>query len=338
MPRQPEKPDGATEVTTYEGFRWYAQGWMKGTIGNLIVVGHTSQGKTETIKGVAGQGSLTLQGLNSPTSAFMRIQDWVVQQGNTGPIIIDDADPLFTTLAGQTFMKELVLDKPNRTVTHNTEYARLSQVNLSQAFQMSNPVAIILNKWRTFNEHLAAVKARGKLLYVNFSAAQVHNYVGTWFLKRPAYEDQLRADDVYSFVGRFLPLMPVPNIREYYEEPLKDLLTELVVGPNPEGNWRRMILKKLVKPNEIEAALLFSGDNFMSHAQMAKAYEKAGYGSARTFYRHLANFKGITETSYKQAIATMDEEETRLKTAIRQATPEEILEHFLNKTPPAEKP
>jgi len=299
MPRQPEKPEGCQELKTYAGFRWCAHGWIRQTLGNIIIVGPTSQGKTETIRGEAAAGAapLVLQGINSPTSAFMKIQEWVVRQGNDGPIIIDDADPLFATLAGQTMMKELILDKPNRTVTHGTEYAGLRAAGLGKEFQMSNPVAIILNRWRTFNDHLAAVKARGKLVYVNFSAPEVHQYVGTWFLDRPSATARAQADEVYALVGQFLPLIPTPNIREYYEEPLKELLTEERLGrPNPEGDWKRMLLRRLVRPNEMEAAVLYS-DPYSSNAEKARAFVGAGHGSARTFYRHLAKFRAGTTTA-----------------------------------------
>ncbi len=171
--------------------------------------------------------------------------------------------------------KELVLDKPDRPVNWATDYSRLRALGIPTSFSISNPVCIILNEWRTFNEHLAAVKSRGKLIFANFSAEEVHNYVGTWFLKNR------EAGLVYEFDGRFLPLIQQPNIREYYEDPLKELLTEYKLGrPNPEGNWQRMVMKKLVKPKLLEAALLFCDDNYPSNASRAKTFAQMGLGSA----------------------------------------------------------
>jgi hypothetical protein len=235
----------------YSGLKWYVQGWLLQTIGNLIIVGPTSIGKSEVVKNIAGSNHLLLQGMGSGVVAYQKVYEWAVKKRNGGPIIVDDADPIFRSLAGQTLGKELVLDKPDRPNNWATDYSRLRELRIPTSFSISNPVCIILNKWRTFNEHLAAVKARGKLLFANVSAEEVHNYVGPWFLK------SREAGLVYEFAGRFLPLIPQPNIREYYEDPLKELLTEYKLGRlNPEGNWQRMIMKKLVKPNELEAAYI----------------------------------------------------------------------------------
>lgn len=334
--RHPEKPAGCTEINTYGGFRWNADGWLRRTLGNLIVVGPTSQGKTETIRGVCALSSppLMLQGVQSPTSVFMTVQQWVVVLGNDGPIIIDDADSLFQSLAGQSMMKELILDKPNRTVSHGTEYAGLKAANLAKSFTMSNPVAVILNKWRTFNEHLAAVKSRGRLVYVNFSAQEVHNYVGTWFLKRPRSQEAEWADEVYTFVGRFLPLMQTPNIREMYEEPLKELITEKKLGrPNPEGGWQRQFLKRAARPSDkmLESALLFASDDYKSNAERARAYEAAGHGSARTFYRHIADWKLISDPSHRAALEALEAEEQQGDVKVEKPPlDEDALDRFLS--------
>src|SRR5437879_6427727 len=73
MARHPEKPANCTEVTLYSGLEWYAQGWLKHTIGNLIIVGPTSIGKSETIKKVAGTNHLLLQGMGSGVNAYQKI-------------------------------------------------------------------------------------------------------------------------------------------------------------------------------------------------------------------------------------------------------------------------
>jgi hypothetical protein len=321
MARHTEKPANCTEVTLYSGLEWYAQGWLKHTIGNLIIVGPTSIGKSETIKKVVvtsrQPNHLLLQGVGSGVKVYQQIHEWVINQHNDGPIIVDDGDPIFHSLAGQTLGKELVLDKPDRPINWNTDYNRLRKLEVPTSFTISNPVCILLNKWRTFNEHLAAVKSRGKLIFANFSAGEVHNYVGTWFLK------SREAGLVYEFDGRFLPLMRQPNIREYYEDPLKELLTEYKLGrPNPEGNWQRMIMKKLVKPNELEAALLFC-DDYPSNAARAKAFVQMGLGSARTFYRQIKRLKLADRQECEKALAALEAEEERqwaeeerLKTAI----------------------
>lgn len=310
MARHPEKPANCTEITLYSGMEWYAQGWIKRCLGNLIIVGPTSIGKSETIRKVAGTNHLLLQGMGSGVNAYQKIYNWVVKQANDGPIILDDADPIFRSLAGQTLVKELVLDKLDRLINWATDYSTLRELRIPASFTMSNPVCIILNKWRTFNEHLAAVKSRGKLIFADFSAQEVHNYVATWFLK------SREADLVYSFNGRFLPLIQEPNIREYYEDPLKELMTEYKLGrPNPEGNWQRMIMKKLVKPNELESALLFC-DDYPSNAARAKAFVQMGLGNARTFYRHIKKLKLASKEECEQAISALEAEEERLKTAI----------------------
>jgi hypothetical protein len=318
MARHPEKPAYCTEVTRYSSLKWYALGWLKHTIGNLLIVGATSIGKSEIVEKIAGPNHLLLQGMGSGVNAYQKIYEWVINQSNDGPIILDDADPIFRSQAGQTLGKELVLDKPNRPVNWATDYSRLRNLGIPTSFSISNPVCIILNQWRTFNEHLAAVKSRGKLILVNFSAEEVHNYVAPWFLT------SREAGLVYEFVGRFLPLIRQPNIREYYEDPLKELLTEYKLGrPNPEGNWQRMIMKKLVKPKHLEAALLFCDDNYPSNATRAKAFAQMGLGSARTFYRQIKRLKLASREECEQAIAALEAEEERqraeeerLKTAI----------------------
>jgi hypothetical protein len=306
MARHPEKPTNCTEVTLYAGLEWYVQGWVTRTLGNLIIVGATSIGKSEIVKKIAGPNKLLLQGVGSGVNAYQNVHEWAVNQHNDGPIILDDADPIFHSLAGQTFGKELILDKPGRPIHWDTDYSRLRGIPTS--FSISNPVCIILNKWRTFNEHLAAVKSRGKLIFANFSAQEVHNYVGTWF------PQTREAKLVYHFAGRFLPLIQQPSIRDYYEDPLKELLTEKRLGSaNPEGNWQRMIMKKLVKPNELEAALLSCDDNYPSNAARAKAFVQMGLGSARTFYRQIKRLKLANKEECEQAIAALEAEEERLK-------------------------
>jgi len=47
MARHPEKPAHCTEVTLYSSMEWYAQGWIQRSLGNLIIVGPTSIGKSE---------------------------------------------------------------------------------------------------------------------------------------------------------------------------------------------------------------------------------------------------------------------------------------------------
>ncbi len=49
MARFPDKPVNCTEVATYAGSRWYADGWVRGDLGNVIVVGQAGVGKTETM-------------------------------------------------------------------------------------------------------------------------------------------------------------------------------------------------------------------------------------------------------------------------------------------------
>jgi hypothetical protein len=309
MGRYPNKPEHCTELTTYSGLQWFAEGWTRRSLGNLILVGSPGIGKTETIRKVAGKTPLLIEGMGSGVHVYQQVHEWVIVQQNDGAIILDDADPIFCTLAGQTFMKELMLDKANRPVSWGTDYRKLSQNNIPTQFRMSNPVCIILNRWKTFNEHLTAVENRGSLLYANFSPEEVHNYVGTWFLTtRPS-------GLVYDFVARFLPLIRQPNIREFYEEPLKNLLTEYNLGrANPEGNWQRMIMKKLVKPKELESALLFC-DDYPSNAARAKAFEQMGLGCKRTFYRHVKKLRLASKEECDQAIAALEAEEERLKTA-----------------------
>ncbi len=307
MARFPDKPENCTEVATYAGSRWYADGWVRGDLGNVIVVGQAGVGKTETMTRTAGPNHLLVQGQASGVNVYQRIFDWVAVQRNSGAIIIDDADPLFRTLSGQSFMKEVMLDKPDRRVSWGTDYSKLAKNDIPLQFTMSNPVCVIINRWKTFNEHLAAIENRANLLYVNFSAQEVHKYVGSWFLKSP------EADLVYNFVGRFLPLIPQPNIREYYEGPLKVLTAEGALGrPNPEGNWQRLILNKLLKRSEVETALLVC-DDYPSNAQRAKAFEERGYGTTRTFYRHIKKLKLGDRQECEQAIAALDAEEERLK-------------------------
>jgi hypothetical protein len=307
MARHPEVPADCTEATLYSGLEWYAQGWVRRTIGNLILVGPDSIGKSEVVKKIAGPNHLLIQGVGSGVQAYQKVYEWAVRQGNGGRIILDDADPIFLSLAGQTLGKELILDQRDRPVNWNTDYSRLRELDIPTSFKISNPVCVILNRWRTFNEHLAAVKSRGKLIFANFSAQEVHNYVGTWFLRTR------EAGLVYDFNGRFLPLVRRPNIREYYEDPLKELLTEYKLGrPNPEGNWQRMIMKKLVRPKELEAALLYC-DDYPSNAARAKAFVQMGLGSARTFYRRIKRLKLASREECEQAIAALEAEEERQK-------------------------
>ncbi len=76
-----------------------------------------------------------------------------------------------------------------------------------------------------------------------------------------------------------------------------------------------MIMKKLVKPNELESALLFC-DDYPSNSARAKAFEQMGLGSARNFYRHIRKLKLANKQECEQAIVALEAEEERLKTAI----------------------
>jgi len=55
MARFPDKPENCIEVATNAGSRWYADGWVRGNLGNLIVVGQPGIGKTETMTRTAGR-------------------------------------------------------------------------------------------------------------------------------------------------------------------------------------------------------------------------------------------------------------------------------------------
>ena len=230
MGRYPDKPENCTELTTYPGLQWFAEGWIRRCLGNPILVGHTGIGKTETMRKVAGDDHLLIQGVASGVNVYRQVHEWVVAQQNDGPIILDDADPVFRTPSGQTFMKEMILDKPNRRVSWGTDYSKLSKNDIPPQFQM------------VIAEHE---------------------------------------------MGR----------------------------PNPEGNWQRMIMKKLVKPAELESALLFC-DEYPSNAARAKAFQQRGLGSARTFYRHIKKLRLASKGECDEAIAALEAEEERLKTAI----------------------
>jgi hypothetical protein len=298
MGKYSEQPtEDATPVLSYDGMRWYGQAFRRGInnpgegIGNPVLVGRPGCGKTTVVREAAGPDHLYITGAPTPFEVYESIYDFVVTQQKRGAIILDDTYSLLKMDGGVELVAHLMLDKRDRPVT----WLRTSLPKPRRAFTMSNPVWLILNCWAIYHAHQAAISNRGTLLSFFPNAASVHSYVGSWFIV-----DEL-ADDLYTLMGKLVPIIEnaaKPNIRTFYEEPLRQMRIEYAHGMNPDGDWQKRIIRQALRGKGekcIDAAALWFNTTYSSNNKRVQSWEEQGLGKRSQFYEHIKALKLLTD-------------------------------------------
>lgn len=231
MPRN-TRPAHAELITDYDTLRFYARKFGQGLYNCLIFVGPPGRLKSSIIEVEAGRDAHLISGHAKAFESFCE-----AQENRDKPLIIDDADGLYSEASGQRLLKQLTNPRMPKTVSWHS-YAPLKR-GLKKSFQTNSNVCIIDNAWNSPNEHIAALEDRSRLFLFDPSPAQIH--------KEMDDQDWFHDDEVYGFVGDNLCFLPGLSARSY---------VKAVEAKQAGEDWRAYLLKGNVKGHDLELLLI----------------------------------------------------------------------------------
>lgn len=262
-------------VTTYAEWSDFADAFAEGHIESMVACGSPGLSKTYTLQQRVGDRAVYLKGNASPINLYMH----AYHARDHGCIVIDDTDSLFDGRNGKTglnVLKALTDTTDPKLVTWDTQTPVLAREGVKTSFCTNARVAVISNDYRIVGTHLKAVIDRGLLVRCQFSAAEVHDNVGSWWHTIPSGQNAYDGE-VYEFIGRNLHLVAEPSMRHY------------IVGAQLKRSrtldWRAALFETFGLGDDQLAVAKILADPTLSGERAAQEFVLKSEGSRATFYR-----------------------------------------------------
>jgi hypothetical protein len=255
-------------VTTYDELAKWVSAYRQNVLDLMIIEGSPGVGKSSLLRSVMREKYLLIEGR---ISAVMLYE--MLSESRDLPIIIDDVDDLYRDKAAVNLLKCLCQTTEDKRVVWNTYTTNRGQSR--PEFTTKSKVCILTNRWETLNKHVGAIEDRGILIKFRPTPIEVHDYI----IKAKVDVDP----DVYDYIGDHLGLIADPSIRHYRNaSKLKTV----------DMDWKLTLSETFGLSDSARVALRLCQDSaHSSNDQRAKIFESTTGKSARTFYRHLADFR-----------------------------------------------
>lgn len=214
-------PHGFDLITTYKELSEYTRAFANGDLTFLLLVGSPGSGKSKQVQfDLAGSSHQWID--NHATNLGLYCS---VYEANGSAIVLDDINHLFRNTMACSLMKALTQTDQVRSVSWESTAKTLDERNVPRRFCTSSPICLIANKWDGTDPDMAAIQDRSMPVAFYPSAETIHERVG---------ELGWCEADVWKFVGEYLPHIPQPSMREYYQG---------VVYKKAGMKWREKLLK-----------------------------------------------------------------------------------------------
>jgi len=221
MARRQQRPIHAEPIRDYDTLRRKAANFAKGAYSCLIFVGPPGRLKSTIITEANKNKAHVISGHAKPFEVFCELQEHKDE-----PIIIDDADGLYSDSQGQRLLKQLTNRKKPTLVSWISD-APVDR-GLEKRFDTSSPVCLIDNAWNAQNEHIAALEDRARLFLFDPPPHELHRQMD--------FEDWFTDADIYNFIGDNLEFFDSLSVRLY-----EKALEEKEAG----DDWKAYILKHI---------------------------------------------------------------------------------------------
>lgn len=270
MPQpQPNLPENALEVRTFDEFSGFVTQFVAGRFTLLMLVGGPGIAKSQTVRRAIGnRPHLYLETHATAFGMFHKLHEY---RGT--PVIIDDLDHLYRDQASVRLLKSLCNTDVVKRLSWPTRHPEITRGEVPSSFTTTSPVCLIANEWRTINANVQAIEDRAIIVHFAPSPGEVHVKVREWF------DD----DEVYRFIEEHLLFITRPSMRHYVKG-------KQLRQANPE-RWRAQLLAIMGVDEKVQAIQnLFTAPGFSNDADRIAAFEASGYGSRATFYRWKKRF------------------------------------------------
>lgn len=202
---QPQLPDDAIVVTNYHDLGRYLFKFAEGSLDLVLLLGQPGIGKTEAVKqalcidGDSQGQALYVEGHAQPFGLYQQL--WRYRDR---PVVLDDLDRLYANPDCVRILKPLCNTRRRKRISWLSN-AVAAVPELPTEFTTDSNVILIANEWRTINSNVRALEDRSIILWFSPTPREVHRKTAEWF----------RDDDVYRFIGSYLPHIPQLSMRYY---------------------------------------------------------------------------------------------------------------------------
>ena len=261
-------PESAFVIRTYAELAVWAAEFKQGRHNLLGIVSSPGLSKSTTFeKMFRGEMALFVAGHATAYQVYHELHGY-----RNKPVIIDDANTLFEDRRTRPLLIQLCETKPLKTLRWMTG----GDLDVPKEYHTTSKVAILCNEFRASNRNLQAVLSRGIFVHFIPNAAEVHRYVGQWFVVDEATRE------IYDFIGGHLDLIDTPDIRRYLN----------ARSLHHRSNWRDDILQylcpKLDQKGMELAAMIMDDDAAHIDGEMerSRTFTRMTGLSQATYYRY----------------------------------------------------
>lgn len=259
-------------VTRYDDLREWADAFARGCFEVFILVGDPGLGKTRIVTDRT-QGQVRI--IEGRVTAFELYRE--LYRHCNEPFLIDDVDQLYSDKDAIRLLKCLCQTEPVKSLAWHSATSKLDKEEIPREFETRSKVAIIANVWKDLNANIGAVEDRGILIQFKPTAAEVHQWVGSWYRKKKI------SPEVYRFIGEHLDLISEPSGRHYYT-------AERIKGAGL--NWQDALYETWGLTAEMAVVIELLADETLTQEQRVEAFEKRTGKSRATFFRYQSKLKG----------------------------------------------
>lgn len=182
------------EIRTYDQFRQYHRDFCDGKEPFIIIVGQRGVGKSVLYENIPASAYISAK--STTRASYEWAYDNSAVSGNFDEdqkLVIDDVDKLLFMDDSVALLKNLGSSASPKRIFYNAH----NMGKYPKEFLTTSPACLIFNKLPDIaNDNVLAVLDRGLTLYFFPTPAEVHRYVGSFWVKGKLQEE------IYAFVGR----------------------------------------------------------------------------------------------------------------------------------------
>jgi hypothetical protein len=248
-------------VTTYADLERIIQGFARGDLNLLILLGSHGLGKSRMVRQALTGPVCWLDGNTSVFGLYCQL--W---HHRDQPVVLDDLDGLYVSRDGIRLLKCLTQSEPVKRVSWHTDAPTLARDEIPRQFTTTSRVAIITNDWKTLNRDVAALQDRGHVVLFQPSAREIHLRTAEWFW------DQ----EIFDFLGERLHWLQEASMRHYVAAwELKQAGLD----------WRSLVLSRCLSGRALLVGQVKADPRYPSEAERLKAFQAQGGGSRSTYFK-----------------------------------------------------